>query len=519
MPADADSQRFPSNPPLPSQRFPRTWYVLHFQRPARGADSARAHRRLLPSHVTLRFRLVGALVLLTTVGLVVFGYATYSLYARSEYRRVDNTLTSSAQFVSHDLDDHAGLTTNPRAGAGDADDSGRGGGPPVLVPTGSYAELRDGSGKVLTSVAYGTNPKSTPSIPDDLALGHPRTVGSVSGSARWRVIADKQTTGPAAGDTVLLAIPLSSVESSLHKLVFIEAIAALALLLALASGSWFVLRRGLQPLETMADSAEAISAGDLSQRVSPSDGRTEVGQLGLALNTMLDEIETAFRERQATEQRLRQFLADASHELRTPLTSIQGFAELFRLDGTNGHVDMPVIMRRIEEESARMRTLVEDLLLLARVDRTRAPEVEPVDLAVIVADAATDAVATASDRHITVSAPEPVLVLGDGDHLHQAVANLVVNALKHTPAGSPIEIEASAADGTARVVVRDHGPGLDPDALAHAFDRFWQADAARREVEWGSGCRSSRRSRRSTVAPRRWRTCPTGRAVHVAVAH
>ncbi|HEY3834593.1 MAG TPA: HAMP domain-containing sensor histidine kinase [Acidimicrobiia bacterium] len=435
--------------------------------------------------MTLRLRLVIALVMLTAVGLAVFGVATYSLYARSEYRRVDSAITASAQSVGRNLDGQAGLTNGPGQGI-DPDHDHDTGGPPVLGPTGSYAELRGATGKTLAAVLYGSTSSSRPKIPAHLPMHQARTVSSVSGGGRWRVMA-VPAGPPATGDTVLIAIPLSSVESSLHHLVLIETIAALALLLALAAGSWFVLRRGLQPLETMADSAEKISDGDLSQRVTPSDGRTEVGQLGLALNTMLDEIESSFRERDATEQRLRQFLADASHELRTPLTSIQGFAELFRLDATNEHVDMPVIMRRIEEESARMRTLVEDLLLLARVDRTRTPEQEPVDLTVIAADAATDAVATAPDRPITVIAPEPVIVRGDRDHLRQAVANLVVNALKHTPAGSPVEIEASSEGHVARVVVRDHGPGLDDEAFAHAFDRFWQADAARAGTGVGLG--------------------------------
>ncbi len=435
--------------------------------------------------MTLRFRLVVALVVLTAVGLSVFGFATYTLYARSEYRRLDNTLNASAPFVGHDLDDRAGFT--PRGG--DSDDNGeRGGGPPVAVPTGTYAELRAPNGKVLQSVPYGSNFTSRPRFPSDLRIGQARTVDSVNGGGSWRVLAAyADPNGPARGDTVLLAIPLNTVQSSLHKLLLIETIAAVALLLALASGSWLVLRRGLQPLETMADAAEEISEGDLSRRVAPSDGRTEVGQLGLALNTMLDEIESSFREREATEKRLRQFLADASHELRTPLTSIQGFAELFRLDAANEHVDLPVIMRRIEEEASRMRTLVEDLLLLARVDKTRTPEEEPVDLAVIVADAASDAVATAPDRPVTVTAPEPVVVLGDRDHLRQAIANLVMNAVKHTPDGSPIEIDATASDGVARVIVRDHGAGLDHAALAHAFDRFWQADAARAGTGVGLG--------------------------------
>src|SRR5207244_6228558 len=156
-------------------------------------------------------------------------------------------------------------------------------------------------------------------------------------------------------------------------------------------------RRGLRPLEHMATSARSIAGGELSQRVGPSDERTEVGQLGLALNTMLDAIDAAFAERDATEQRLRQFLADASHELRTPLTSIQGFAELFRIGAEQDQVDLPTILRRIEEESARMKELVEDLLLLARLDQTRPVERAPVDLAVLAADACSDAIAAAPD--------------------------------------------------------------------------------------------------------------------------
>jgi two-component system OmpR family sensor kinase len=235
----------------------------------------------------------------------------------------------------------------------------------------------------------------------------------------------------------------------------------------------------------MASAARSITAGDLSQRVSPAGGPNEVGQLGLALNTMLEDIETAFQEREATELRLRQFLADASHELRTPLTSIQGFAELFRVSGDDSRVDLPTILRRIEEESARMKVLVEDLLLLARLDETRPVERAPVDLAVLAADACSDAVAVAGDRQITLDAPEPVVVAGDEDHLRQAIANLVTNAVRHTPDGTPIEVSARLDDGTAAVSVRDHGAGLDGDALAHVFDRFWRADSAR--VGTGTG--------------------------------
>jgi two-component system OmpR family sensor kinase len=370
------------------------------------------------------------------------------------------------------------------------------------VPLASYAELRGSDGAFVTGGGGQSSTAAVPKLDGTLKVtnsaGRFWTTGSASGSGRWRVFA-----GPAtglSGDTVVVAVPLTEVTSALGRLVFIEGSAGVALLALLAAGAWFLLRRGLRPLEQMATSARSIAAGNLSERVSPSEGRTEVGQLGLALNTMLGEIESAFAERDRTEHRLRQFLADASHELRTPLTSIQGFAELFRLgapapaapddraferaDGAPG-VDLPVIMRRIEEESARMKTLVEDLLLLARLDQTRPIERAPVDLAVLAADACSDAVAASPDRPVALDAPEPVVILGDRDHLRQAIANLVTNALRHTADGTPIEVSARVVGGAATVAVRDHGAGLDDEALAHVFDRFWQADQAR--VGTGAG--------------------------------
>jgi two-component system, OmpR family, sensor kinase len=212
---------------------------------------------------------------------------------------------------------------------------------------------------------------------------------------------------------------------------------------------------------------------------------------------MLDDLEKAFAERDATERRLRQFLADASHELRTPLTSIHGFAELFRLGtreatapatgeaGGAGRIDLPVIMRRIEQETERMQALVEDLLLLARLDRTREPASDPVDLAVLAADACTDAVAVDRGRKVTLSAPGPVVVRGDRDHLRQAIGNLVSNAIQHTPAGTPVDVAARTDGDRAVVEVRDHGPGLGEEAARHVFDRFWRADSAR--VGQGAG--------------------------------
>lgn len=435
--------------------------------------------------MTLRARLVLALGAFVTVGLVAFGSATYVRYSRVEYQRLDDQLRSALPSVSQQLTRAIGLDRGGRGGGDDGDDHS----PAVTVTSFSalrvvYAELRNPSGQVVANL----DSDNSPQLPSGVVQENSTfTTDSSSGSGRWRV-ATSAATGPnATGYQVIIATTTKPVTDSLGELLLIETVAGLAILLVLVAGSWIIVRRGLRPLESMGETARSINAGDLSQRVSPADGKGEVGQLGLALNSMLDEIEEAFRERDETERRLRRFLSDASHELRTPLTSIQGFAELFRLGQHSEHIDQDVIMRRIEEESARMKALVEDLLLLARLDETRTPERTTVDLAVLAADACSDAIAIDSTRPVTLDAPEPVIVAGDQDHLRQAVANLVANAIKHTPSGSAIDLSAQVRGNTAVLTVRDHGAGIPADALDRVFERFWQADSARAGTGVGLG--------------------------------
>jgi two-component system OmpR family sensor kinase len=424
----------------------------------------------------LRVRLVLALTVLALAVLPLFGAVTYTLYARSEYARLDDRIRASVPFVSRELqsDSFSGSPGN------------QGGDTPPEVPVSTYAELRGTDGTVTsTAQLAGTGKPDLPASILPPTRDRFFTTGSASGSGQWRVL----VTGRAAGGfgpagTVVIAVPMGDVTAALHRLLLIEFVGGAGLLALLCGGAWVVVRRGLRPLEQMAHTAASIAGGDLTSRVAVAGGASEVGELGLALNVMLDDIEEAFAERDATEARLRQFLADASHELRTPLTSIQGFAELFRI-GDHDQVDLPTILRRIEEEAARMKVLVEDLLLLARLDQPRPVEMAPVDLAVLAADACTDAVAAAPDRRVTLEAPAPVVVEGDQALLRQAVANLVTNAVRHTPAGTPIEVEAMLDGGSATVSVRDHGPGLSPEARTRVFDRFWQADPAR--VGAGSG--------------------------------
>jgi two-component system, OmpR family, sensor kinase len=492
--------------------------------------------------VTLRARLVAGLFVLMSVGLAIFGVAMYELYSRSQYRQLASNLEHAVPLVYQELAAKAGIelpassTTGnanksyePNSGYGPGsgympgdDDHGQDGGydsaattaqtsteaetmpggavsggpppnhgapgsSPFLVAPGTYGALLDKSGKIVTSVQLESS-TAVPSIPASLLAGaggqNSVHLGSVSGSTGW--LAD---IGPrlSNGDRVVVALPTNQVTSSIDQLVLIESLGAAALLLILSVGAGFVLRRGLSPLERMADTAHDIAAGDLSQRVEVKQQSTEVGELAVAFNTMLDEIQQAFSERDATEDRLRQFLADASHELRTPLTSIQGFAELFRLGADNPRVDKATIMRRIEEESSRMKGLVEDLLLLARLDQVRQAERTPVDLSVLAADACSDATAAAPGRPITLHAPEPVVVLGVEAHLRQALGNLVTNALNHTPPGTAIDVSAQVVGGAAVISVRDHGPGLEETALSHVFDRFWQQDPARAGAGAGLG--------------------------------
>ena len=477
--------------------------------------------------MTLRLRLVAGLVALMAVGLAIFGVTTYKLYSRSQYGQLNSELQSSVPLVTQELAQAANVSlppssgtdadaSNSRSGAtsdgqvssenltsgapqpppgggtrggpasGQGGDQGGGPGGPVLVPPGTYGELLGKSDNVISSIrlpARASGPRLTAGL---LASGRARTVrlGSEKGSSGWLAYIGPRLSN---GDRVVVALPTSDVTNSLDRLVLIELLGAVGLLLVLSAGAGLVLRRGLSPLEHMADTAKEIAGGDLAQRVQVGAHGTEVEQLATAFNTMLDEIQRAFAQRDATEERLRQFLADASHELRTPLTSIQGFAELFRLGTENRRMSTATIMRRIEEESARMRGLVEDLLLLARLDQVRPAERAPVDMSVLAADACSDAIAADPGRTVTLAAPQPVVVLGDAAHLRQALANLVTNALRHTPAGTAIEVSAGLREGYALVEVRDHGPGLDEEALDHAFDRFWQKDPSRAGTGAGLG--------------------------------
>src|SRR5450432_4011403 len=327
--------------------------------------------------------------------------------------------------------------------------------------------------------------------------GKPFTVPARNGDGRWRVVFSVMQSGTGS---VAVATPLTGVDSTLNQLVLFDVIIGAVVLIVLAGLSYFAVRASLRPLVDVEHTAAAIAAGDLSQRVPQSDPRTEVGKLAGALNGMLSQIESAFRAREASEQeartsehRMRRFITDASHELRTPLTSIRGFAELYRMGAVPEESDVERVMSRIENESTRMGLLVDDLLLLARLDQQRPLEHDLVDLSTIAEDAVHDAQAVAPGRDIQLklTTDEPVLVIGDDARLRQVLGNLVTNALTHTPQSAAVtvglSIEESADERFAVLEVSDSGPGLDPKDAQRVFERFYRVEESRTRANGGSG--------------------------------
>ena len=430
---------------------------------------------------SLRARLVAGLVALAAAGLVVLGGVTYAEQRSFLYDRVDQQVHAALFPVSGQLDKHTNLPPRPSS---DGDDAF--GGPhrgDENFPYGTYGERRNADGArvaslPLTKVEQSSTP-TAPSLPKKLPTN--KIVSVSTGGIRYRVLAvpDRFDTG-----TTVVAVPLREVDQTLHRLLLVEALVIGGVLLLLGLTAFGVVRLGLRPLERMAATAGKIAGGDLSHRVEPDTERTEVGRLGRALNRMLERLEDAFARREASEDRLRQFLADASHELRTPLSSIRGYAELHRMGAMD---DTDTAMKRIEEEATRMGILVEDLLALARLDEIREPRRQAVGLDALARDAVEDARATAPDREITLDAPVVPAVLGDPDQLRQVLANLLRNALVHTPPGTPIDVTVRDRDEAVELVVRDHGHGLPDGDPARLFERFWRAEGGRERGPGGAG--------------------------------
>ena len=425
--------------------------------------------------MTLRVRLLLGLVFLAAIGLVFAGAVTYRQTRGDLISRVNRQLTTAAAnpnlfFPRYQTPANESVTN-------------------TLLPPGTWALLRLDSGQILDTNGGGVLGEPRPVLP---AVVKTNTIFTVD-SPHYRVIASSaqrfvnEGTGEIFEASLIVAIPLADVDHTLHHLMLVEVIVIVTVLLAMAILAWWVVALGLRPLEDMERTAGAIAAGDLSQRVEIIDPKTEVGRLGLAMNEMLQQIETAFAARAASEARLRRFVGDASHELRTPLTSIRGYAELFRRGAADRPEDLAKAMRRIEEEADRMGVLVDDLLLLARLDQGRPLERQPVDLTMITSDAVDDARAVAPERPIDFAADGTVVVPGDQARLRQVLGNLLQNANRHTPPRTPVHVRVYRGETEAVIEVADEGPGMSAEEAGRVFERFWRSDPSRARASGGAG--------------------------------
>ncbi len=469
--------------------------------------------------MTLRLRLLLLLVGIVAAGLLISDVVTYNALRSFLIARVDQQLQVAAYPVGRALISSSGLgpqvpAAPPLVVPGGTRPSGNlpathrevfrnRGGPArsssspervVLVPPGTYGELRSAAGKAEAHLffSYGGKAPTAPQVPallpgSGLPPGSDLYFTTSSGGADG--VAYRAVSKPLAGGAgvVVVAVPLTDLNTTLGQLLLIELIVSAIVLAGLGILSWAMVRRDLRPLEAITETAGAIARGDLTRRVSHVAQGTEVGKLGLAFNTMVDEIEVAFAQRTASEDRLRRFLADASHELRTPLTSIRGYAELFDLGVKDRPEDLSRSMHHIKEEASRMAMLVDDLFLLAQLDHERPLRLEAVDLAAVVRRSIAGIGVSSPDRPVVVDADGPLPIEGDQNRLRQVVDNLVVNALQHTPDGVAVEVRAAAAGEWAVLTVHDEGPGIDPTDADRIFQPFFRSDPSRSRSTGGAG--------------------------------
>ena len=442
--------------------------------------------------LSLRARLLLGVVALAAIGLIAADVVTYAKLRSFLVQRTDTSLNAAHQAVEAAL-------LRPSA----EHDHESGPGPPGIdvlaaaVP-GDYVQLRRLNGTIVSSKLvqqFSNAPQLPPpllpaniSIPAAAAADGDRitylTVPAKEGGSRYRVRASIEPQAP--NYILIIAASLSDVDSTLHQLFWIELLVTALVLAAIAALGLWVVRLSLHPLDAIGATAAAIAGGDLTRRIDRAEGKTEVGRLGLALNAMLAQIEAAFKAREASERKLRRFVADASHELRTPLTAVRAYAELFTRGAASRPDDLARSMAGITREAERMSLLVDDLLLLARLDEGRPLERESVKLADVVNEAVDAAQVVEPNRPITVEL-EPATVIGDRERLRQIVDNLLANVRAHAGAQTPVRINLSRVDGNAEISVADSGPGLTSEQASHVFERFYRADSSRARASGGVG--------------------------------
>jgi two-component system OmpR family sensor kinase len=450
--------------------------------------------RAAVARTPLRIKLVGTVLILATTGFALAAVLTTTALHGYLLSRIDDQLrTFSTGPGGHDFD-----FRGPEQGGGPG---GNASGSPEQprLPSQFYVARFGPTGARINTYAEQLVSESPPALPvlttstASRLSHHAFTVASRDGSSSWRVMA---VVIPDGSGTVAVATSLTDMSRTVEHVIWLEAGIGLVLLVMIGLAGYLVINRALRPLVSVEHTAAAIAAGDLTQRVPELPAGTEVGQLSIALNTMLTQIEDAFahehsseQQARASEARMRQFVADASHELRTPLTSIRGFAELFRIGAADDAADLPRLMSRIETEAARIGLLVEDLLMLARLDQQRPLAHEPVDLLAIASDVVHDAQLVATDRSISldVSVATAAIVAGDEARLRQVLHNVMTNALTHTPAGTPVDVTVRTTGDLAEVAIADRGPGIAQEHVERIFERFYRADESRHRGSGGAG--------------------------------
>jgi two-component system OmpR family sensor kinase len=420
--------------------------------------------------VSLRLRISIAAALLLVV-LSVLGVLLVSFVGNAEVRQVDQQLEDTFP-VARTIE---GATSIPSSSSTS---------PPRSASANHLsafymAVITDGHRTVISTQL--DTAKESPRSPEVLSTSKRDisivTVGSRSGSQSWRAILVPR---PNTNSDLLVAVSLSQVNSTMRFLRDALLLAGIIMLAVVVATGYWIARLGLRPIAEVTEVADAIAAGDRTRRVAKSKHGTEASKLADAFNLMLDE-------QLAIEERLRQFVADASHELRTPVSVIMGITDLWRQGKLRIGEESDEAIHRIGVAGGQMGTLVEELLLLARLDEGQPLGHSPVNLSQLVIDVVADAATTDPLRPVTVHVPGPVVVDGDNLGLRRVVANLVTNALRHTPADAEIEVRVTLEGEIARLEVRDAGPGMTSDEQRHAFDRFWQADSSRSRSGAGLG--------------------------------
>jgi two-component system OmpR family sensor kinase len=428
----------------------------------------------LRAAVPLRVSLVAATLILAACGLAVSGIAVTAILLDSQIRRVDHAL----------LDASRGWAQANRTLP-----SGRHSPTADRPPSNYYLRSLSPDGHTWSVV---NDSRAEPALPENNDVGPvPRTVGSVDNSdTKWRAVSVRSQNGR----LITVAFDLSDFLQTDRSLAWLQLGIGAGVLIVLGLAGYAVVSQSLRPLAEVERTAAAIAAGQLNRRLPERDSRTEVGRLSLALNGMLAQIQAALASSEASaelarnsEDRMRRFITDASHELRTPLTTIRGFAELYRQGAAR---DMEMLMARIESESRRMGLLVDDLLLLARLDAQRPIEHNRVDLLALASDAVHDARAVALDRKIAMEVfdgPGTPEVLGDEARLRQVLGNLVTNALQHTPETAAITVRVGTEGDDAILEVVDEGPGMCQKDALRIFERFYRTDSSRARISGGAG--------------------------------